>query len=342
MVGTGQGAKAGILIRNAQALELAERVRVLAVDKTGTLTEGRPAITRVTNLGAASEDEILSIAAALEQGATHPLAKAIVEEARRRGLDLVVPGDIEVAPGQGISGIIGDRKLFVGSADFVAEKAVTIPLRSLESAMSQGHTLVVVGDSERIYGMIALADPLRASSRPAVARLKALGVDVVMLTGDNARTAAAIAQEAGIGRFEAGVRPAGKAAAVRALKQAGRLVGMAGDGINDAPALAAADVGFAMGAGADVAMEAADVTLLRNDLAGVADAIDLSRATLGKIRQNLFFAFIYNVLGIPLAAMGMLSPVIAGAAMALSSVSVVSNSLLLRRWHHQSRRRSRH
>jgi Cu+-exporting ATPase len=341
MVGTGQGAKAGILIRNAQALELAERVGVLAVDKTGTLTEGRPAIAGVVTVTAANEDEVVRLAATLEQGATHPLARAIVADARRRGLELLAPGEVAAVPGQGVSGSVDGARLWVGSIDFVAGGAVAVEPRLIEAAARQGHTLVAIARDDRVVGLIELADPLRRSSPSAVARLRALGVDVVMLTGDNRRTAAAIAAQAGIDRFDAEVRPADKAAAVARLKAGGRLVGMAGDGINDAPALAAADVSFAMGAGADVALEAADITLLRNDLAGVADAIDLSRATLSKIRQNLFFAFVYNVLGLPLAALGMLSPVIAGAAMALSSVSVVSNSLLLRRWHKHVQQRSR-
>jgi Cu+-exporting ATPase len=195
-----------------------------------------------------------------------------------------------------------------------------------------GKSLVAVATDDAVIGLIGIADPLRESSRAAVSRLQAMGVEVVMLTGDNATTAAAIAAQAGVARFEAGVLPGDKAAHVAAFKSAGKIVGMAGDGINDAPALAAADVSFAMGAGADVALEAADVTLMRNDLNGVADAISLSRATLAKIRQNLFWAFIYNVLGIPAAALGLLNPVVAGAAMAMSSVSVVSNSLLLKRW----------
>ena len=203
---------------------------------------------------------------------------------------------------------------------------------ALASLQNDGKTVVVLSDAEQPLALIAIADPLRASSRDAVVRLRALGVQVVMLTGDNAGAAAAIAGEAGIDDFRAGISPQGKAEAISALRAGGRVVAMVGDGINDAPALAAADVSFAMGAGSDAAIEAADVTLVRSDLCAVADAIDLSRATLGKIRQNLFFAFIYNILGIPLAALGFLNPVVAGAAMAMSSVSVVSNSLLLRRW----------
>jgi P-type Cu+ transporter len=334
MVGTGLGAKAGILIRNAQALELAEKLQVLAVDKTGTLTEGRPAITDFRPADGVSESELLRIAASLEQGSTHPLAAAIVQHAKAHGLPLSLPYDVVVAAGRGLSGTVDGKAVKVGSPEWIQEQGVALPDASSLQAAGRSVVGVVVGGVA--LGLLGVSDKLRPSSRSAVARLRQAGVDVVMLTGDNAATAAAIAREAGVERYEAGVLPEGKAAAIAKLKVDGRpnggLVGMAGDGINDAPALAAADVSFAMGAGANVAMEAADITLMRNDLNGVADAVDLSRATLAKIRQNLFWAFIYNVLGIPAAALGLLNPVIAGAAMAMSSVSVVSNSLLLRRW----------
>jgi len=320
MVGTGLGAKAGILIRNAQALELAEKINVLAVDKTGTLTEGRPVVTDILKVGAGDTADVLRLAASLEQGSTHPLAAALVAEAKARGLSLDAPQDATAVPGKGMAGRVGDRQVRVGSPGWLGA-----------SGGAAGSQVAVEVDG-RVLGVIAVADPLRESSRAAVARLQQLGVEVVMLTGDNAATAAEIAQQAGVARFEANVLPGDKASHVAALKAAGKVVGMAGDGINDAPALAAADVSFAMGAGADVAMQAADVTLMKDDLNGVADAISLSRATLAKIRQNLFWAFVYNVVGIPAAALGYLNPVIAGAAMALSSVSVVSNSLLLRRW----------
>ncbi len=327
MVGTGLGAKAGILIRNAQALELAEKINVVAVDKTGTLTTGKPVVTSVEKVGAGgTADEILQLAASLEQGSTHPLAIALVAEAKARSVVLDVPRDVTAEPGRGLRGMVAGRLVRVGSPDWLGT----------EAGAAAGSQVAVEVDSAAV-GIITVADPLRASSLAAVKRLQALGVEVVMLTGDNATTAAGIAAQAGITRFEAGVLPGEKASHVGALKVAGKVVGMAGDGINDAPALAAADVSFAMGAGADVAMQAADVTLMRNDLNGVADAISLSRATLAKIRQNLFWAFIYNVLGIPAAALGFLNPVVAGAAMALSSVSVVSNSLLLRRWQPEGR-----
>jgi Cu+-exporting ATPase len=355
MVGTGRGAAAGILVKNAEALELAKNVEVLAVDKTGTLTLGKPEVTDVVPVPSPpaplpqageegktpsarlrgegrAEGELLRVAASLEQGSNHPLAEAIVARARERGLALTQPGELRAVPGKGLTAMLDGEEYALGSPGFLAERGVAIPQALLAPLAGAGKSVVGVSRGLTLLGLIGVADRLRPTSRAAVARLKAQGVEVVMLTGDNAATAAAIAGEAGIDRFEAEVLPQDKAAAIARLKAGGKRVGMVGDGINDAPALAAADVSFAIGGGSDVALEAADVTLMRSDLMSVADAIDLSRATLAKIRQNLFFAFIYNVLGIPLAALGMLNPVIAGAAMALSSVSVVSNSLLLRRW----------
>ena len=333
MVGTGQGAKAGVLIRNAVALELAEKLKVLVVDKTGTLTEGRPVVTDVipAKVGAGDTAVLLQLAASLEQGSTHPLAAAIVARAKSDGLALATPQNVVTTAGWGLQGEVDGRRLQLGSVTWMKEKGWSAP--AADALAQAGRSVVAVVADDALLGCIGIADPLRPTSRAAVARLNRLGIEVVMLTGDNAGTARAVAQEAGITHFEAEVLPGDKAAAVNKLRTQGRLVGMARDGINDAPALAAADVSFAMAAGSDVAMQAADVTLMRDDLGSVADAISLSRATLAKIRQNLFFAFIYNVLGIPLAALGMLNPVIAGAAMAASSVSVVSNSLLLRRWH---------
>ena len=341
MVGTGQGARAGILIRNAEALERAEKIAVLGLDKTGTLTLGRPTLTDVVVLDQReSEASVLALAAALEQGSEHPLAHAVLERAAAAGERLVAVGDFVATPGQGVSGIVDGRRLRLGAPAWFAGSVGTLPVERLTALQGQGKTVIVLAAADGpALAMLAIADTLRPTSRHAVARLQALGVRIVMLTGDNPQTAAAIAAEAGIdagGSVQAGILPGDKAAAVQALKGSGTaakgLVGMVGDGINDAPALAAADVSFAMGAGSDAAIEAADVTLVRSDLLAVADAIDLSRATLAKIRQNLFFAFIYNVLGIPLAAFGMLNPVVAGAAMAMSSVSVVSNALLLKRW----------
>ena len=345
MVGTGQGAKAGVLIRNAVALELAEKLKVLVVDKTGTLTEGRPEVTDVLALGGGADEpvsggnairdhaegmELLRLAASLELGSTHPLAAAIVTRAKADGLVLSAPQKVTASAGRGLDGEVDGRRVQLGSVSWAKDQGYASS--TADVLADAGRSVVAVVVDEGLRGFIGIADPLRAGSKAAVARLTRLGIEVVMLTGDNAGTARAVAKDAGIDRFEAEVLPGDKAATVNKLRADGRLTGMVGDGINDAPALAAADVSFAMGAGSDVAMQAADVTLMRDDLNSVADAISLSRATLAKIRQNLFFAFIYNVLGIPLAALGMLNPVIAGAAMAMSSVSVVSNSLLLRNW----------
>ncbi|MEO1766198.1 heavy metal translocating P-type ATPase [Thiobacter aerophilum] len=330
MVGMGRGAQAGILVRDARALELAGRIDTVILDKTGTLTEGRPGLTDCLPAAGVTEAELLATAAALEQGSLHPLALAIVEEARRRGLRLPAVTEFRSIAGKGVTGRVGDETFHLGAPAWFAELNITVPSAPLLA--EQGKTVVAVASATRFLGHLALADRLRADSAAAVARLQTLGLEVIMLTGDNEATARAIATQAGIRHYVAEVLPQDKAAEVSRRREAGRRVGMVGDGINDAPALAAADVGFAIGAGADVAIEAADVTLMRDSLMGVADAISLSRATLAKIRQNLFFAFIYNVLGIPLAALGMLSPVIAGAAMAMSSVSVVSNALLLKRW----------
>lgn len=323
MVGTGQGARAGILVKNAEALERAERVSVIALDKTGTLTLGEPCVTDVVPL-AVSEEEAVALAAALEQGSEHPLARAILA---RHGAEQPVPvGDFAAHPGKGVTGTVGGRVLRLGVPGWAGtDDASAARLRG------EGKTVVVLAEGSTMLALLAIADPLRPTSREAVERLKRRGIRLVMLTGDHAETAAAIAREVGIDEYRAGILPGDKATAVAELRGEG-VVAMVGDGINDAPALAAADVSFALGAGSDAAIEAADLTLVRNDLRGVDAAIDLSAATLSKIRANLFFAFIYNVLGIPLAALGWLNPVIAGAAMAMSSVSVVSNSLLLRSW----------
>jgi len=332
MVGTGRGAQFGILVRNAAALEGAAAITALAVDKTGTLTEGRPAVTAVHPSSGASRNEVLRIAATLESGSEHPLAKAIREAARAADVTSESVSDFRSLSGRGVTGTIQGQTYVLGAVPFVAAQGIPVDATLANALAEHGETLVALGSVDRLVGFITIADKLRPTSLQAVARLRELGISVVMLTGDNARTAARIAQEVGIERVEAGILPQNKAAAVSALKRSGGLVGMAGDGINDAPALAAADVSFALASGSDVAIEAADVTLMRNDLNGVVDAVLLSRATVRKIRQNLFFAFVYNVLGIPLAALGLLNPVVAGAAMAMSSVSVVTNSLSLRRW----------
>jgi Cu+-exporting ATPase len=332
MVGTGQGARAGILVKNAVALEHAEKITVLAVDKTGTLTCGEPVVTDVLPQ-AVNADEALRLAAGLEQGSEHPLARAILQRAQAAGVTLPSLADFSALPGFGVEATVDGRRLRLGSPAWFP--GLELPQARIEDLQRAGKTVVVLVEAQQVLAVLAIADPLRESSRAAVVRLQAMGVRVLMLTGDNALTAAAIADQAGITDFRAGISPADKSIEINALrldKGIKTVVGMVGDGINDAPALAAADVSFAMGAGSDAAIEVADITLVRSDLNAVADAILLSRATLGKIRQNLFFAFIYNILGIPLAALGWLNPVIAGAAMAMSSVSVVSNSLLLKRW----------
>jgi P-type Cu+ transporter len=338
MVGTGRGAQVGVLVKNAVALEQAEKIRTLIVDKTGTLTEGKPVVTDVVVAPGVSERDLVAAAASLESGSAHPLAHAVIEHAKKQNLALTAMRNFRSVTGKGVQALLdvpalgGEQTLLLGAPAFLAESGFVIDAAAIGPLVEQGKTVIAVGGAGRMLGYLAIADKLRATSRGAVAALRDMGIDVVMLTGDNAATAKAIADSAGVLHYRAQVLPGEKAAAVAEFKTAGHVVGMVGDGVNDAPALAAADVSFAIGAGSDVAIEAADIALMRNDLASVVDAISLSRATLRKIRQNLFFAFIYNVLGIPLAAAGMLNPVIAGAAMALSSVSVVSNSLLLRRW----------
>jgi Cu+-exporting ATPase len=338
MVGTGVGARHGILIRNAEVLERACALDTLVVDKTGTLTEGRPRVVALLPAAGTAAGDLLGLAAALEAGSAHPLARAVREHAAGAGIAVPALEDFADVPGHGVRGRVAGREVALGAPRWVAGlcgmPADAVLDDRARAAQAGGQTVVGVVRDGALLGWLAVADRLRADARAAVRQLQALGVRVTMLTGDNRHTAAAIAREAGIADFAAEVLPQDKAAQVRRLQRAHPgAVGMAGDGINDAPALAAADVGFAIGAGADIAIEAADVVLVGSDLRGVAIAIGLSRATVRKIRQNLFFAFVYNVLGLPLAAFGLLNPVLAGAAMALSSVSVVASSLWLNRWH---------
>lgn len=312
VVGIGKAAQAGVLFRDAKALELAEKIEVLVLDKTGTITEGKPVVTRLELLGADyTREQVLQISLELEQGSSHPLAHAIIEEARRAGLKPQGLKGFAAISGKGVQGEVGGKVYFLGRFD-------------------NQYTMALVNEG-RVIANFEVKDQIRESSKEAIAAFQRQGVRVMMLTGDNEATAKAIADEAGIREFKHGVHPADKANVVLMLKRKKLRVGMVGDGINDAPALAMADVSFAMASGTDIAIEAADVTLMKNDLRSVSLAMALSRVTLKKIRQNLFFAFIYNTLGIPLAALGMLNPVIAGAAMAMSSVSVVSNSLLLKK-----------
>ncbi len=338
MVGVGRGAQEGVLIKNAAALERAEKIDTLVVDKTGTLTAGVPSVVAEHPARGFTHSELLLLASSLERGATHPLAQAIVARATAFELTALPITDVVVHPGRGVSGNNGGQSVRLGSPAYLVESGVAIDPASLATAQGDGHTVVGVAEGTKLVGWIALADALRATTYAAVDALRETGVDVVMLTGDHRAPAAAIAHAIGLTDWRAEQRPEDKREFIKSLQQQGHVVGMVGDGVNDAPALAQADVSFAMGAGSGSALSAADVTLLRNDLAAVGAAIGLSRATLRKIRQNLFFAFAYNVLGIPLAALGLLSPVFAGAAMAASSVSVVTNALLLRRWRPQRAR----
>ena len=332
VVATGRAASAGILVKNAMALEQAHKLSLLIVDKTGTLTAGKPSVTDLLPGKESNLPQLLQIAASLAQGSTHPLSRALLSYAQEKKVELLSIKNFDELSGSGLTAEISGTHYVLGSPAFISSKNIRLNESEFISLQQQGKTVIAIASSTHLVGYIGLADTLRETSAYAVARLNHMGIRVVMLSGDNAATAQAIAMQAGINEFRAEVLPQDKASHVQAYKAQGRLVGMVGDGINDAPALAAADVSFAMKSGSDIAIESADITLMNNDLMSVADAIDLSRVALAKIRQNLFFAFGYNILGIPLAALGMLNPVIAGAAMALSSVSVVSNALLLKRW----------
>lgn len=336
MVGIGRGADLGILIRNAGALERAGHIDTLVIDKTGTLTEGKPVVTDIKPATGVESVELLGIAASLEQGSEHPLARAVLDRAASDAVPLLPIEAFTAIPGHGVRAILvndlAKREILLGSPEFLLSRGIKLDEALLPQLRRGGKTVIALARDGQSMGVIAIADTLRAGTPQAVIRLQQLGVNVVMLTGDHRDVAESIAREAGITEVIAGATPESKTDTVNALRRSGKIVGMAGDGINDAPALAAADVSFAIGAGADVAIEAADITLMQSDPAGIADAISLSRATMRKIRQNLFFAFFYNSMGIPFAALGLLNPVIAGAAMALSSVSVVTNALLLRSW----------
>jgi Cu+-exporting ATPase len=342
MVATGRGAELGILIKGGEALQRAGDVTTVVLDKTGTLTEGRPTVTDVIPAPGAprGKDELLGIVAALESSSEHPLADAIVRQAKEKGIALLPAEGFQSITGQGAVGIVGGSFLAVGNEKLMAEYAVDPkPLRAdAERLSGEGRTPVYVAIDGALAGLLAVADPLKPTAREAVDRLKRMGLDVVLLTGDNRRTAEAVAREAGIDKVVAEVLPDGKLAEVKRFQEEGKVVAMVGDGINDAPALAQADVGIAIGTGTDVAVEASDVTLMRGDPRSIAAAVALSRRTMRTMKQNLFWAFIYNVIGIPVAAgvlypvFGiLLSPILASAAMAFSSVSVVTNSLRLRR-----------
>ncbi|HEX6988034.1 MAG TPA: heavy metal translocating P-type ATPase, partial [Bacillota bacterium] len=334
---TGKGAERGILFRGGEHLERAHRLTTVVFDKTGTLTRGEPRLTDVIPArGAPDAGELLLLAAAAERPSEHPLAQAVVDGAEARGLTPPEPERFRALPGRGVEAMVEGRRVLVGNRSLLqAEGIDPAPLLpALNSLEQQGKTAILVAIDGRPAGVVAVADTVKPTSAEAVATLQRMGLRVLMLTGDNRRTAEAIARRLGIEPADvmAEVLPEDKAAAVESLRAGGAVVAMVGDGINDAPALAAADLGVAMGTGTDVAIEAADVTLMAGDPRGVAGAVRLSRMTVRKIKQNLFWAFIYNALGIPLAALGYLSPILAGAAMALSSVSVVSNAGLLKRY----------
>jgi Cu+-exporting ATPase len=340
MVGTGRGAQAGVLIRNAEALETLEKVDTLVVDKTGTLTEGKPHLETVKATGDADEGKLLQFAASLERSSEHPLAGAIVVGAEQKGLALLPTSDFESVTGQGITGIVDRHRVAVGNALLMEGQSIRVGalIAEAETLRAEGQTVMLVAIDGHPAGLLGVADPIKASTPEAIQLLHSAGVRVVMLTGDSRSTAEAVARRLGIDEVEAEVLPGQKRDVVKRLKANGRKVAMAGDGVNDAPALAEADVGLAMGTGTDVAMESAGVTLVSGDLRGVARARQLSQATMRNIRQNLFFAFVYNAIGVPVAAgilypfFGVvLSPMIASAAMTFSSVSVIANALRLRR-----------
>src|SRR5436190_5056931 len=340
MVGVGRGAYAGVLIKQAEAMERLEKVDTLVVDKTGTLTEGKPRLTSIVASNSLDENQLLAAAAAVEEQSEHPLASAIVRGAQDRHVTLPRMRHFQSSTGGGVSADIDGKFVLVGKPQFLKAQKIE-DLEKLEAKaadlQAEGQTVIFVGINRKAAGILAVSDPIKESTPEAIKHLHELGIKVIMLTGDNERTAKAVASKLGIDEVEAGAEPQRKTERVRELREQGRIVAMAGDGINDAPALAAADVGMAMGTGTDVAMESAGVTLLKGDLRGIAKAVRLSRATMANIRQNVFFAFVYNTLGVPVAAGVLypffeilLNPMIAGAAMSLSSVSVIANALRLR------------
>ncbi|MCH7619946.1 MAG: heavy metal translocating P-type ATPase [Candidatus Marinimicrobia bacterium] len=339
MVGTGRGARAGVLIKNAEAIERLEKVDTLVVDKTGTLTEGKPKVVGIKSLNDWSENELIRLTASVERGSEHPLGKAIIEDAAEKNIELGAVADFESVTGKGVRGTVDNKIVLVGNIKFIKDQGV--PTEELESEAAghfeKGETVIFVAVDKKPAGFIGISDPIKSTTREAIRYLQKAGMEVVMLTGDNREAAMRVAKELEINRVEAEVLPDEKNEIVKSLQESGKIVAMAGDGINDAPALAQADVGIAMGTGTDVAIESASVTLIKGDLMGIARARKLSRGTMRNIRQNLFWAFIYNFLGVPLAAGALypffgilLSPIIAAAAMSFSSVSVIGNALRLR------------
>jgi Cu+-exporting ATPase len=334
MAGSGRAAEYGILFKGGEHLESAQQIQTVVLDKTGTVTQGKPVLTDVIAAPGWTESELLKRVGAAEQGSEHPLAEAVVSGIREKGLLLEPTESFENIPGYGVRATVSGEEILVGTRRLLADANVDVPEESIQQMNAleeQGRTAMLVAAQGQWAGIIAVADTIKDTSREAIGRLQSMGIDVIMITGDNERTARAVAEQAGIQNVLAEVLPEGKASEVKKLQESGRKVAMVGDGINDAPALATADIGMAIGTGTDVAMEAADITLMRGDLNSIADAIEMSRRTMGNIKQNLFWALGYNVIGIPIAAAGFLAPWLAGAAMAFSSVSVVLNALRLQR-----------
>ncbi|HEU4845564.1 MAG TPA: heavy metal translocating P-type ATPase, partial [Burkholderiaceae bacterium] len=333
MVGVGKGADNGILIRGGDVLERAEKLATVVFDKTGTITRGKPSVTDVIPFDTLSEVQVLALAAAVEAGSEHPLGAAIVRAARDRAVAAPAASTISAIAGHGIQGSVEGRTVWLGNRRLFARQA--IPIGAAEATLAgleaDGKTAMLVGSDTALLGVIAVADTLKPEAQEAVAALKARGIKVVLLSGDNRRTADAIGRQIGIDRVIAEVLPDDKVNVIRQLQQEGQVVAMVGDGVNDAPALATADIGIAIGSGSDVAKETGGIILIRDDVRDVVASIELSRATMRKIRQNLFWAFVYNSVGIPVAALGYLNPIFAAAAMALSSLSVIVNSALLKR-----------
>jgi len=341
MVGTGKGAENGVLIKGGEYLEKAYKLQTIVFDKTGTLTKGQPSVLDVVTLESWKTNDILKLAAIAEKGSEHPLGEAIVEAAKEKGIEVPDPESFEAIPGRGVKAMYEGKRILLGNRNLMTEEKLSI--EQLEDRISDfeegGKTVMLVAFEERVVGAISVADTLKENSAKAASELKKMGIEVIMLTGDNARTAKAIAKQVGVERVLAEVLPRQKADVIKKLQAEGKVVGMVGDGINDAPALAQADIGIAIGSGTDVALETGGIVLIKDDLRDVVASIKLSRQTIKKIKQNLFWAFFYNTAFIPVAAgllypfFGiLLNPILAGIAMAFSSVSVVTNSLLLKRY----------
>jgi Cu+-exporting ATPase len=332
MVGTGKGAENGILIKNGESLETAYKINTIILDKTGTITKGKPELTDIISIGEIKEVELLSIAGSAEKKSEHPLAQAVYEKAKSAGA-IPDPKSFDALPGKGIRAVIDHKTVLIGTRRLMQDNAIDIneAEKHLQRLEEEGKTAVMVSIDNKISGIIGVADTLKEDSKEAIENLVKLGMEIYMISGDNERTTRAIGNQVGITHILSEVLPEHKAEEVAKLQKAGKIVAMVGDGINDAPALAKADVGIAIGTGTDVAIETSDITLMRGNLKSIASAIRLSKKTISKIKQNLFWAFFYNIIGIPFASLGFLNPIIAGAAMAFSSVSVVTNSLSLKR-----------